>query len=117
MGAPRRTTGISTAAAVARARAGEGPTLLECKTYRQRRHTERINQPDLRPSEEIQAWLSKDPIERLVEHLKMQQGQLSDAEWQAMDAEIRAAVDDAVAFARSSPFPAPDAAVNDVFAT
>jgi len=58
--------------AVARARAGEGPTLIECKTYRHRAHTERKGQPDHRPREEVALWMSdaRDPIARLVGHLK-----------------------------------------------
>ena len=66
--------------AVARARAGEGPTLIECKTYRHRPHTERKGQPDHRPREEVALWMSdaRDPIARLVAHLKRQQGQLTD---------------------------------------
>ena len=104
------------ATAVARARAGEGPTLLECKTYRHRRHTERIGQPDIRPAAEIEYWMSRDPIDRLREHLTRQQGQLSEDEWRAMDAEILAAVEDAVAFARASPVPALDSVLDDVFA-
>lgn len=102
--------------AVARARAGEGPTLIECKTYRWRAHTERIGQPDYRPKEEIEAWKTKDPIARLIAHLKSQQGQLTDDEWQAMDREILAVIDRSVAFAEASPFPAPDAALEDVYA-
>lgn len=104
------------AEAVARARAGEGPTLLECKTYRWNAHTERPNQPDLRPKEEIEAWKAKDPIKRLVEHLKSQQGQLSDEEWAAMDREIQQAIEDSVAFAKASPFPTLESALDDVFA-
>jgi len=104
--------------AVARARAGEGPTLIECKTYRHRRHTERANQRDVRPPAEIAAWCdpTKDPIPRLVDHLKRQQGQLSDEEWTAMDAEILEAIDESVAFAKASPFPKLEAALDDVFA-
>ncbi len=104
------------AAAVTRARAGEGPTLIECKTYRHRRHTERPDQPDDRPDEEVRTWLARDPIARLKDHLGRQQGQLGEAEWQAMDAEIRAAVEAAVAFAEASPVPPPEAALQDVFA-
>jgi len=105
------------AAAVARARAGEGPALIECKTYRHRRHTERPDQPDDRPAEEIEAWLARDPIVRLREHLARQQGQLSDDEWQAMDAEVCTAVEAAAAFAEASPVPAPESALEDVFAS
>ncbi|MEM7252699.1 MAG: thiamine pyrophosphate-dependent dehydrogenase E1 component subunit alpha [Pseudomonadota bacterium] len=102
--------------AVARARAGDGPTLIECKTYRLRRHTERADQPDARPAEEVDEWLAKDPIDRLVAHLQQHQGQLSDDEWAAMDRDIVAEVDAAVTFAVSSPFPSKDAALDDVFA-
>ena len=102
--------------AVARARKGEGPTLIECKTYRWRAHTERPGAYDPRPEEEIAAWKAKDPIARLVEQLKQQQGQFSEAEFQAMDDEVQAAIQTAVAFAEASPFPAPEAALDDVFA-
>ena len=102
--------------AVARARAGEGPTLIECKTYRQRRHTERPGQVDYRTDGEIAAWMDRDPIPRLVEHLKGQQGQFTDAEWAAMDSEILATIQRSVDFAEASPFPEPEAALEDVFA-
>jgi TPP-dependent pyruvate/acetoin dehydrogenase alpha subunit len=103
--------------AVARARAGEGPTLIECKTYRWGAHTERPDQPDPRPREEVEAWMGRDPIARLVEHLRSQQGQLSEDEWRAMDDEIVQAIEAAVAYAEASPFPAPESALDDVFAT
>ncbi|MCH9672705.1 MAG: thiamine pyrophosphate-dependent dehydrogenase E1 component subunit alpha [Gammaproteobacteria bacterium] len=102
--------------AVARARAGEGPTLIECKTYRHRRHTERADQPDARPPEEVALWMREDPIDRLVSHLQAHQGQFSAAEWAAMDAEVCAEVQAAVDFAKASPFPSLDAALEDVFA-
>ena len=102
-------------AAVARARAGEGPTLIECKTYRWRTHTERPGQTDPRPAEEIEAWRQKGPIKRLATHL-MAQGLLSEQAWQKMDEEILAAVEEAVKFALDSPFPDPETAVEDVFA-
>ena len=104
------------AEAVARARAGEGPTLIECKTYRWRAHTERPNQPDFRPADEIEAWKKQDPIARLVRHLQQQQGQLSEVEWQAMDDAILQAIEASVAFAEASPFPRQEAALDDVFA-
>jgi len=102
--------------AVARARAGEGPSLIECKTYRWRAHTERVNQLDVRPKEEIEKWKEQDPIANLVRHLKQQQGQLTDAEFEKMDSEILQAIEDSVTFAKASPFPKPDAALEDVFA-
>ena len=104
------------AEAVARARAGKGPTLIECKSYRWRAHTERKEQLDRRPPDEIEAWKAKDPIRRMVEYLKGQQGQLSDDEFQAMDREILARIEESVTFAKASPFPAPEKALEDVFA-
>jgi pyruvate dehydrogenase E1 component alpha subunit len=103
-------------AAVARARAGEGPTLIECKSYRWRKHTERHEQGDRRPPDEIEAWKAKDPIKRMVEYLKSQQGQLTDEEFQAMDREILARIEKSVVFAKASPFPVPEKALEDVFA-
>jgi pyruvate dehydrogenase E1 component alpha subunit len=102
--------------AVTRARAGEGPTLLECKSYRWRKHTERKEQADRRPPDEIEAWMRKDPIKRFVEHVRTHQGQLSEEEWLAMDREILEEIERSVAFAKASPFPAPEKALEDVFA-
>ena len=102
--------------AVARARAGEGPTLLECKTYRWRAHTERPGAVDPRPAEEIASWIARDPIKRLADDLNQQQGQFSAGEFQAMDDEILAEVEASVAFAEASPFPKPASALEDVFA-
>lgn len=107
----------ATCTALTRARAGEGPTLIECKTYRHRRHTERPDQSDERPREELEAWLRQDPIEQLRARLREQQGQLGDEEWETMDREIVRAIDAAVAFAEASPVPTPESALEDVFAT
>ncbi len=101
--------------AVARARAGEGPTLIECKTYRWGRHTERPSQAEPRPANEVEEWKTRDPIPRLVEALKEQQGQLTDEEWEEMDREILARISSAVAYAKASAFPKPEAALDDVF--
>lgn len=102
--------------AVARARADEGPTLIECKTYRWGRHTERPTQPEPRPKDEVTEWKKRDPIPRLKATLQQQQGQLTDDEWEEMDRKILARIENAVGFAKASPFPAPDAALEDVFA-
>ena len=102
--------------AVARARADEGPTLIECKTYRWGRHTERPTQPEPRPKDEVTEWKKRDPIPRLKAILQQQQGQLTDDEWEEMDRKILARIENAVGFAKASPFPAPDAALEDVFA-
>ena len=102
-------------AAVNRARAGQGPTLIECKTYRWRGHTERPGQEDPRPKEEIEEWRQRDPINRFATNL-MEHGILTEDAWQKMDAEILGAIEDAVKFSEESPFPEPEAAVEDIFA-
>lgn len=102
--------------AVSRARRGEGPTLIECKTYRWRGHTERIGGEDSRPQSEIKAWQQKDPIQRFVNSLK-ENGLLEDEVWERMDQEILAEVEQAVRFSLDSPFPDPEMAVEDVFAS
>ena len=68
-------------AAVNRARAGQGPTLIECKTYRWRGHTERPGQEDPRPKEEIEEWRQRDPINRFATSL-MEHGLLTEEAWQ-----------------------------------
>jgi acetoin:2,6-dichlorophenolindophenol oxidoreductase subunit alpha len=102
-------------AAVERARAGDGPSLIECKTYRWRSHTERRGQPDARDPAEIEAWKGKDPI-ALIERRLREQGELDDAGLQGMERGVMAALEAAVAFAEASPFPLPEQATDDVFA-
>jgi acetoin:2,6-dichlorophenolindophenol oxidoreductase subunit alpha len=102
-------------AAVERARAGEGPSLIECKTYRWRSHTERRGQPDARDPAEIESWKGKDPI-ALIERRLREQGELDDVGLRGMEEGIMAALEAAVAFAEASPFPLPEQATDDVFA-
>jgi pyruvate dehydrogenase E1 component alpha subunit len=101
--------------AIRRARAGEGPTLIECKTYRWRGHTERPGQVERRPADEIEAWLKRDPIKSLVSGLQAQ-NDLTAEDWEKMDEEILAEIEGAVRYAEDSPFPEPDAALEDVVA-
>src|SRR6266436_3543915 len=101
--------------AVDRARSGEGPTLIECKTYRWRAHTERRGQPDPRDPGEREAWMRRDPIARLERQLR-DQGDLDDGGMEAMEGDIMAALEAAVAFAEASPFPTPEQATEDAFA-
>jgi TPP-dependent pyruvate/acetoin dehydrogenase alpha subunit len=101
--------------AVERARAGGGPTLIECKTYRWRAHTERKGQPDPRDQDEVAVWKRKDPIVQLERRLR-DQGDLDDASLQDIDREVMGAIERAVAFADASPFPTPEQATDDVFA-
>src|SRR6478609_4439999 len=79
-------------AAVDRARSGGGPTLIECKTYRWRAHTERKGQPDPRDAREIEAWKGKDPIALLERQLR-EQGELDDAGLHAIESETMQALE------------------------
>jgi TPP-dependent pyruvate/acetoin dehydrogenase alpha subunit len=101
--------------AIERARRGDGPSLIEAKTYRHRRHTERPDQPDSRSPQEIKSWEEKDPIDRLKAHM-ISEGHLTEADWQALDKAVLGDIEAAVAFAKASPFPKLDAALDDVFA-
>jgi pyruvate dehydrogenase E1 component alpha subunit len=102
-------------AAVKRARTGGGPTLIECKTYRWRAHTEIKGTLDKRPTEEIAEWKKKDPIQSFVSRLQAQ-GILSPEGWKKMDEEILQAIENAVQFAKESPFPDLTTALEDMFA-
>ena len=102
-------------AAVKRARAGGGPTLIECKTYRWRAHTEIKGTPDKRPVEEIEEWKQKDPIGRLVTTLKAQ-NLLTDDAWKKMDDDVLRTIEDAVTFAKESPLPDLETVLEDMFA-
>lgn len=101
-------------AAVDRARAGEGPTLVECKTYRQRSHTERIEVEDRRPPAEVEEWKERDPIERLAARLA-DDGALTPTQRDEMEAEVRQIIGAAVEFAEASPFPEPVDVLEDVY--
>jgi pyruvate dehydrogenase E1 component alpha subunit len=101
--------------AVDRARSGDGPTLIECKTYRQRGHTERQGQPDPRDKAEVEAWKQRDPIALLERQLR-DQGDLDDAGLRGIERDVMGALEAAVAFAEASPFPLPEHATDDVFA-
>lgn len=106
--------------AVERARRGDGPSLIECKTYRYLGHMlgeEAFFGPDIRyrSDEEIERWKERDPI-ALFEAKLAQMGVLTDEDSATIDAEIKNSIEEAVAFARESPLPAPEDALLDVFA-
>ena len=92
--------------AVRRARAGEGPTLMECMTYRFRGHS--LADPDeLRPKEEKEEWFGRDPIKILAGKL-LEADLTTAAELKAIDKKIQTLVEDCVKFAESSPEPNPN---------
>ena len=100
--------------AIKRARDGGGPTLIECKTYRQKGHS-RVDAAKYRPKEEVEQWLSKDPIRRFRERL-LQRNSATIAEIEQIEKEVLAEIEEAFKFALESPFPAPEEALEDVYA-
>ncbi len=102
--------------AIRRARAKEGPTLIECKTYRWRGHHE--GDPNqgrrYRTQEEIEQWKTKDPIVRLAREL-MDDKVAGSTRLAAIEKEVLREIDEAVEFAISSEFPAVDELYQDVY--
>lgn len=101
--------------AIARARAGEGPTLLECKTYRWYGHSE-IDPAKYRPKEEVEEWKRRDPVARFEKFL-LEQKVLTEEKKKQIHEAIKQEIDEAVAFAEKSPYPEPEEALNDVYAS
>jgi pyruvate dehydrogenase E1 component alpha subunit len=105
------------AEAVERARKGGGPTLLEFKTYRFYDHVGvRGMGMAYRSDDEVLAWKKRDPIP-LLEARLAELGVLSAAEAKAVHDRVRADAAEAIAFAESSPFPAADQLLEDVYFT
>jgi len=100
--------------AVARARRGEGPTLIEVKTDRLLGHFEGDPQA-YRTKEELEALRARDAVRRF-EHGLVQQGVLSEGDAARVWEKSQAEVDEAIEYARSSPYPAPESALEHVFA-
>jgi TPP-dependent pyruvate/acetoin dehydrogenase alpha subunit len=106
----------ATQEAVRRARTGQGPTLLECKTWRRHVHALRdVMPPDRRPPELIAHWEARDPIPRFERYLQ-DHGFLTAEQMVDIGLSIDQDLVDAVAFADASPYPAPEEALEDVFA-
>jgi TPP-dependent pyruvate/acetoin dehydrogenase alpha subunit len=100
--------------AVRRARAGEGPSLIEFKTYRWRAHFEGGGMPDLRPKDELEEWKKKCPV-AFMERQLINMGIMTPDELKQLDSEIMSHVQEAVDFAVQSPEPAPEDAMEDIF--
>ncbi len=100
--------------AVARARAGEGPTLIECKTWRQLGHY--VGDPDnYRTDEEKAAWLQRDPIKAVGTQL-LEKGVCSQEDLDKIAADTDALIEDAVAEAEAAPYPDASALLTDIYA-
>jgi acetoin:2,6-dichlorophenolindophenol oxidoreductase subunit alpha len=105
---------------VARCRSGEGPTLIEARTYRYREHAEfggmERNLRQYRTEDEVERWRSeRDPIANFRRRLA--EWGVTDEEAAAIEAEVSAEADAAVTFATDSPWPEPAEAFTDLYAT
>jgi pyruvate dehydrogenase E1 component alpha subunit len=100
--------------AIDRARAGGGPTLIECKTYRYVGHHEGDPGTDYRTREEVQHWKEQDPLKRARKSL-IESAVADEGELQAVDQEVERLIDQAVEFAEKSPEPSPDSIDEHVF--
>jgi len=100
--------------AVARARRGEGPTLLECRTYRIRGHS-KSDRNLYRTKDEIEAWRAADPIARLSAEV-LEAGLLGKQELDDIEAASTRDIEAALEFARTSPDPDPAQLTRDVYA-
>jgi TPP-dependent pyruvate/acetoin dehydrogenase alpha subunit len=104
----------ATQQAIMRARKGEGPTLIECKTYRWLGHS--INDPEAyRSPEEVDSWKKKCPLKRFEEQLR-RQGLLDDAKVEEAYAGVKAEIEDAIRYAEASPLPLPEDTLLGVYA-
>src|SRR5213595_1007094 len=104
----------ATQGALARARGGDGPTLIECKTYRWHGHSEH-DKAFYRSDEELAMWKSRDPIPTFTTYL-LARHVLDDQKQKDIDARVAAAIDDDVEFAMNAPEPDPQDAVTDLYA-
>jgi acetoin:2,6-dichlorophenolindophenol oxidoreductase subunit alpha len=101
------------ARAAAPARAGEGPTVLEAKTYRHFGHS-RTDPASYRPAEEVKQWLSRDPLD--IARARLETLGVPAESVTAADERAARTVEEAVAAARAAPGPDPGTALTDVWA-
>jgi len=109
----------TTVQAVERARRGEGPTLLECKTYRWEGHVVGeeafLGKDAYRSKEEVDDWKLRCPIVSFEKRF-LANNMFTQTEFDTIKAEIKREIDEAVAFAIESPMPDPEEALEDMFA-
>ncbi|MBO0936307.1 pyruvate dehydrogenase (acetyl-transferring) E1 component subunit alpha [Fibrella sp. HMF5335] len=99
--------------AAERARAGEGPTFLEFRTYRYRGHS--MSDPQkYRSKDEVEEYKQRDAIETIKQYI-LKNGLATEADLAAIDQKIKATVDEAVKFAEESPYPPAEEAFKDVY--
>ena len=105
-------------AAVDRARSGQGPTLVEGRTYRYYDHSlglGRIVRNPYRDDAEVEEWQRRDPLD-IHRAMLIEQGFATADELDALEEEVKAEIEEAVTFARESPYPDPEEVWEDMFA-
>ncbi len=100
--------------AVERARKGEGPTLIECKTYRMKGHS-RFDAAKYRPKEESDWWLGHDAVD-IIRKIAIENGALTEKEADKIKKALQKEVDEAADFAVKSEYPKPEETLDDVVA-
>ena len=100
--------------AIARARQGGGPSLIECKTYRTRPHSEGMRDTGYRTQEEIDRWKKRDPIDQFRQRL-LNTETVGEEDFEAIDTEIKALIQEALEFAQNSPWPDPATATDHIY--
>ncbi|MGH2376227.1 MAG: thiamine pyrophosphate-dependent dehydrogenase E1 component subunit alpha [bacterium] len=104
----------ASAEAVRRARAGEGPTLIECKVERLTAHSSEDKQEKYRPTDDIEASRSKDPLV-VFKHYLEQVGVMDESRYTEVHERIKAVVNDATDFAEAQPWPDPASVTRNVY--
>jgi pyruvate dehydrogenase E1 component alpha subunit len=103
----------ATAEAIERARRGDGPSLLEIKTYRYKGHS--MSDPGkYRTKEEVEEYKAQDPIEKVLKTIQ-ENKYATEAEIEAINERVKAAVEESVQFAEESPYPDPSELYKDVY--
>ncbi len=103
----------ATVKAVSRARNGEGPTLIECKTYRHKGHS-RFDSAKYRPKEEEDEWLKRDAVE-IIQSVAINNGALTEESAAAIRHQLQIEMNEAAEYAKDSDYPRPEVALDDVF--
>ena len=100
--------------AIGRARQGGGPSLIECKTYRTRPHSEGMRDTGYRTQEEIDSWKKRDPIDQFRQRL-LNTETVGAEDFDAIDAEVKTLIQEALEFAQNSPWPDPATATDHIY--
>ena len=100
--------------AIARARAGEGPTIIEVKTYRHGGHS-RNDACGYRPKDEEKEWIQdRDPVKNFRKEI-LEHGVISEEELEKEEAAIEQEIEDAVEYAKNAPLPSYESALKNVY--